>query len=846
MKTLLAPGTNAFRARIQRPFEKLSMETARVYGYNASFIMFATYCFLLLVLCFLCCDMYASICEDCVTLFGSQRINVGVQEIIPSYNIADSRTPEIFEEQPSSIDAPRFALAIPGMALLAGLALAAFCCYQIKGTRVDDLEEIVSLEDSMETEGNDDSEDDAEFDNDDDLDTEIDDNEDSLELEDEEDIDLDNDADLHPEMDDEARLEDSLELKEIYDTEDDLSTETDEEMRPDEDLDNCEVAVTQMEHLWKDAQQEIELFRKQLLERDLLLEKKEDEGKEMKSHFEKEINERDEKVFNLLQQDEQFRGEKYLLEQDLRLALDQLETTERTKKEQTSKINSLENHLQEKDLLLKRRNVEESEMRRLFQQEMAKKERDLEATLQKETELSLKLKESENTNELLDLENEEFCMMTEELRNILAEKEKEVHLLKESLAFKTKELEEGQEQREIIERRVKEVEDDNSTLREKLRIAEAENVNIQQILGDELQAIKNWVAELGRENVKNKEELEGKELKIMLLEESLKQKETILQDAFHHWKDIEKLLEGAMEKETEMEASLTTLEAELQKRNLQIEDFLTREEKSRCQQQEFEDKLDLALHYAIELQTLLKKAEERERKIKDDLEEQMNKNHLLVKEKEDEETEIRRQHQETLRQKDKETEKQRECLEELQDNLESALRQEQSLERLLESKEEDLICLKKKESEAQLEVQQLLKDCDMLKEKIQLQEQNRMREEKCLREQLRAQEEALREHDKYMLMMFLHGTAQRNFQLEHIALEHGDDMIEEGKREKCTRGTIGKKDTGNEEDPCEKARETEEKQCKEYWNAQREKNEDYEKQWEGLKHIVEDVLHGDE
>ncbi|XP_064103329.1 trichohyalin-like [Macrobrachium nipponense] len=789
--------------------------------------------------------MYASICEDCFILSGSQRINVGVQEVI-SYNIADSRTPLIFEEQPSNIDAPRFALAILGMALLAGLALAAFCCYRIKGTRVDDLKEIVSLEDSMETEGSDDSEDDAELDNDDDLDIEIDDDEDCLELEDEEDIELDNDDDLHPEMDDEARLEDSLELKEIYDTEDDLSTETDEEMRPEEDLDNCEVAATQMEHLWKDAQQEIELLRKQLLERDLLLEKKEDEGKEMKGHFEKKINERDEKIVNLLQQDEQFRGEKCLLEQDLRLALDQLETTERTKKEQTSKINSLENHLQEKDLLLKRRNEEESEIRRLFQQEMAEKERDLEATLQKEAELSLKLKESEITNELLDLENEEFCMMTEELRNVLAEKEKEVHLLKESLAFKTKELEEGQDQREIIKRRVKEVEDDNSTLREKLRIAEAENVNIQQILGFELQAMKNWMAELERENAKSKEELEGKELKITLLEESLEQKETILQDALHHWKDTEKLLEGAKEKEKAMEASLTTLEAELQKRNLQIEDFLTKEEQSRCEQHEFEDKLDLALHYAMELQTLLKEAEERERKIKDDLEEQMKKHHLLAKEKEDKETEIKRQHQERLRQKDIETEKQRECLEELQDNLESALRQEQSLERLLESKEEDLICLKKKESEAQLEVQRLLKDCDMLKEKIQLQEQNRMREENRLREQLRTQEEALREHDKYMLMMFLHGTAQRNFQLEHIALEHGYDMIEEGKREKCTEGTIGREDTGSEEDPCEKARETEEKQRKEYWNAQREKNEDYERQWEGLKHIVEDVLHGDE
>ncbi|XP_064083060.1 golgin subfamily A member 6-like protein 25 [Macrobrachium nipponense] len=750
--------------------------------------------------------------------------------------MADSRTPEIFEEQPSSIDAPRFALVIPGMALLAGLALVAFCCYQIKGTCVDDLEEIVLMEDSMDTNGSedsDDSEDDEDLDNDDDLDTEIDDEEDSLELEDLEDSDLDNDDDLHPEIEE-----------------------------PESE-----------EHLWKEAEQEIELLRKQLMEKDLLLEKKENEGKKMKSNFEKEINERDRKIVNLLQQGEQLRGERQQFDQDLRQALDQLEETEKLQKEQNEKLTSLECHLQEKDRLLMRRDEDESEMGRLFQQEMAGKERELEATL-------LKLKESENTNELLDMENEEFCTMNEELKKVLAVKEKEVNHLKESLALKTKEME---YQREIMKRRLEEAEDDNSTLQEKLRLAEVENVWIQEdvlkmqdqhqnlqsllsqaeseftltkevlkaerkrneILRDELQAMKNWVAELGGENAKTKEELEEKALEIMSLEKSLEQKETILQDALYHGKEMESLLEGANEREKDMEASLTTLEAELQKRNLRIEEFLAKEEQTRCEQQEFEDKLDIALHYATELQTLLKEAEKRERTIKIDLEEQMNKNHLLAKEKEDGEIKIRRQHQERLKQQEKEAEKQRERLEELQEDLESALRQGQCLERLLECKEEDLISLKKKESEAQLEVQRLLKDCDMLKEKIQQQEENRMRDEKRLREKLRTQEEALREHDKYMLMMLLHGTAQRNFQLEHIALEHGDEMIEEGKQEKCTGGIIGRKDTGSEENPCEKARETEEKQRKKYLNAQREKSEDYEKQWEGLKHIVEDVLHGD-
>ncbi|XP_064083048.1 reticulocyte-binding protein homolog 2a-like [Macrobrachium nipponense] len=222
--------------------------------------------------------------------------------------------------------------------------------------------------------------------------------------------------------------------------------------------------------------------------------------------------------------------------------------------------------------------------------------------------------------------------------------------------------------------------------------------------------MKNWVAELGGENAKTKEELEEKALEIMSLEKSLEQKETILRDALYHGKEMESLLEGANEREKDMEASLTTLEAELQKRNLRIEEFLTKEEQTRCEQQEFEDKLDIALHYATELQTLLKEAEKRERTIKIDLEEQMNKNHLLAKEKEDGEIKIRRQHQERLRQQEKEAEKQRERLEELQEDLESALRQGQCLERLLECKEEEPhLLLKKKESEAQLEVQRLLK-----------------------------------------------------------------------------------------------------------------------------------------
>ncbi|XP_064083046.1 golgin subfamily A member 6-like protein 26 [Macrobrachium nipponense] len=193
----------------------------------------------------------------------------------------------------------------------------------------------------------------------------------------------------------------------------------------------------------------------------------------------------------------------------------------------------------------------------------------------------------------------------------------------------------------------------------------------------------------------------------------------------------------------------------------------------------------------------------------------MNKNHLLAKEKEDGEIKIRRQHQERLRQQEKEAEKQRERLEELQEDLESALRQGQCLERLLECKEEDLISLKKKESEAQLEVQRLLKDCDMLKEKIQQQEEHRMRDEKRLREKAKNTGGGFEGARQIHVDDASPWDCSEEFQLEHIALEHGDEMIEEGKQEKCTGGIIGRKTQGVRKNPCEKARETEEENTEE-------------------------------
>ncbi|XP_064093268.1 putative autophagy-related protein 11 [Macrobrachium nipponense] len=424
------------------------METAKVSGYNASFIMIATYCFLLQVLYFLCCDLYVSICEDCVTLFGSQQIHVGVQDI-SSYNMADSRDPEIVIVQRNSFVTSAFAVAIPVMALLAGLAFAVYCFHKIKGTRdldVLDISKETILEDSMETEHLDDMEQLDETDDDSDTDfDEVARLEDSLNMEqlDETDDDLDTDCD---EVDEVVRLEDSLNMEQLDET-DDLDTDCD-------DVDEV-------------ARLEDSLNMEQL------------DG-------------------YLLQQIEKLLDDKLHLEEDLRLAQNKVQKLEKVNEEQTATITTLESHLGEKDLLLKKRDEEEREREMFFQQEIAEKQRELEATVQKETELCLKLKESENMNQLLDLENEEFCKMNEDLRNDLLDKEKEVDLLKESLNLKTKELEEGQDIREIMKRRLEENEEDNSSLQEKLRLAEKENVSIQQdvlIMQDENQKLQSLLSQ---------------------------------------------------------------------------------------------------------------------------------------------------------------------------------------------------------------------------------------------------------------------------------------------------------------------------------------------------------------
>ncbi|XP_066987415.1 tropomyosin-like [Macrobrachium rosenbergii] len=178
----------------------------------------------------------------------------------------------------------------------------------------------------------------------------------------------------------------------------------------------------------------------------------------------------------------------------------------------------------------------------------------------------------------------------------------------------------------------------NAKINEKLEGKEEELTSVKkelenekmktQILEAEVQVMKNWVAELGGQNARHLEEAEENHLEITLLKKYLrkeKQRTRILQDALHHGKKVENLLEEEIKRGNEMETSLRTLKAELHNRDLQIESFLDMERKLVCEKEELRDKLGVALNHGKELDSLLEEADEKARKITNNFEEEVQK-----------------------------------------------------------------------------------------------------------------------------------------------------------------------------------------------------------------------------
>ncbi|XP_066987412.1 myosin-10-like [Macrobrachium rosenbergii] len=791
---------------------------------------------------------------------GNKGVNSGLQVLDTFAAAVDSLEPGIGQE-PNSLLAPDSAVAKPSLALLAGLALAVLWKCKSYGLKYHELSECMESElrdceeetenhmsasesdfESDMTDSEDDlgpdmseSEDDLDMDmSDDDDDSETDMSlvsrlEDSLELEDSEDY-------LDTEMSQVSRLEDSLELE---DTENDLETEisTEEEGeievldqeiqlprprdQPDvemqklkEALENSQVYGSQMEQLWKEAMEKTAWLQNQLLDKDILLEKTAQEGAEMKSEIE-----------NLFLQKEQALTEKQRLEDDLKLAHDRGERTE--------KINE---GLMEKTASL--------------QQAMADKERELESAIQNGTMLGLKLKETEAINQVLASEKEYFDRLIEENRDALAKEERKAESLQELLARKAIESKKDQDKLRTLESQMTDIEgivaelesqtmqvkENQVALQGKLELAESENSTLREVAADLRDRNRELEKNLAKETQKNS----VLEDQVQLLESVLHQKEDRLVSAAE-------ILNAEREKTEILRAELQTMkswvsqlgekarkitndfEEEVQKRDNQIRDLLDLEENLKGEKLVLEDKLENAvnllmnermekerenLHWHQKLQEkdqevdALRKEEEGRREQRREMESKLRnlsrernsllrevekqsmEYQLLIEEKEKEKTEMRMDYQETLSQKDSEIEK-------------------------LRQGEEELL--------------QLRKQCQKLKENLKTQEEDMITEQRRLRERQTRLEEALRDQDKYMLMTLLHGTAQRNFHLQQIALQHGNEILDSSEKERQEEDLFMRK----------------EKQHEKYCDTQRERT-NYSNQWEVLTHTLKDIVHGDE
>ncbi|XP_064109703.1 myosin-11-like [Macrobrachium nipponense] len=360
-----------------------------------------------------------------------------------------------------------------------------------------------------------------------------------------------------------------------------------------------------------------------------------------------------------------------------------------------------------------------------------------------------------------------------------------------------------------------------------------------QVLAGEAQVMKNWVAELGGHNAKLQDEINENHLKINSLLKSLrkeKQRSRHLQDALHHGKEMEKLLKEEKMRGSEMAASLRTVKIELENRDLQIENFLNMERKLICEKEELAKKLGVALNHGKKLDSLLEEADKKARKLSNYFEEEVQKRENQMRD--------------FLGKEEQLSAEKLELVERLENAVNLLIKEEREnvhWQQMLQEKEKELETLRKdeedhhkqrKKMEIQLEedekeLQQLRTECEQLKENWRIQEEKMIREQQHLRERQRKQEEALREQDKYMLMTLLHGTAQRNFHLQHIALQHGIETLDNTNDKE-------KQDEGQEEDLWMRK----DKQHRKYSDAQRDRT-NYRKQWDALTQTLKDLTNGD-
>ncbi|XP_064113693.1 trichohyalin-like [Macrobrachium nipponense] len=869
--------------------------------------MFQLYCSLLIILGFVAGDLLAWTIDDLLGFLCCQGVDGGLRVQDTLAAAVDSLELETVVEEPYSLMSPGLAYAIPGLALLAGLALTV--CWVLKSYRFvfydldEDLEtygfkpednlQLDDSDDDMELEESDDdveleeSDDDVDLEEDSDDDMEQENSDDDIELEDSDDnVDLEDSDDemeleesedyLDTDVDEVSRLENRLELEDLEDSNNDLET------------DKCQLSgLEDLEQELEGTDLKTERTDVSLPQESLELEELTgtEDGPEIVEQSDSlmvpafafaipvlallaglafAVHWNDNNLVNHLQElEEPLENEKpkeYRLEETLKLDLEnqrlkeELEESkvaademERLWKKAKEEIIQLQNQMAEKDVLLKK-NADQEEV---MKSEIAKLHHRNEEILAEQQHLEDDLKQALNERERMENLNnnlkEELESLEKECKEEMANKEREmqtqIDILTKLLRCTALESKKDQEKLIALEGQMASIEDtvselesqimditvDHDALRGKLELKEEENARLKaetEIMGAKLQEMKNCISELWERNASLIEELEEKKVEVTSVKEelgnmkmrdqilaeevhvmrkwvaelaginsslqeeadencleitslkiSLRKENRLLEEALHHGKKMESLLEEEKMRGKEMETSLRVLKEELDNRGLQMERLLNNERKLISEKEDLEEKLGIALNHGKKLDRFLEEANEKARKIASNFEEEVQKR----------ETQI--------------------C---------QLLDQEEKLKEGL---------------------QQLGKECERLTEKCRMQEEHEMREAQRFREHQRRQEEALRQQDKYLLMTLLHGTAQRNFHLQHIA-QGGNEVLEETSEKE-------KEDEGQKEDLSDLLRMKKENQFRNYCDAQRERT-NYGRQWEVLTQTLTDLMHGDE
>ncbi|XP_066969300.1 trichohyalin-like [Macrobrachium rosenbergii] len=435
---------------------------------------------------------------------------------------------------------------------------------------------------------------------------------------------------------------------------------------------------------------------------------------------------------------------------------------------------------------------EERKLQSVFQQTMDEKDRELESAFEKANELSLRLKEVEANNQVLASERDCFKRANEE-------KEREVNHQQELLVLRAIKAEKDQLQLGVLENQILNMKEDHMALQRQLDLTEGENSRLRELATfyeAQLEASHTNIANLEDRNCEHQKNLANEtQRNISLQNEVLMLKDQVQsqQSALRH-------------KESQLVSETEALNTERAKNEITGAE------------------LEVMRNWVTELggENIL---------IKEDLRDRCLDITLLRKKlgNEQEKTQILKEEVQMLRERE----------EQLRDNLESAMHQQQSLELSLKHAEGEICSLKKAESINLCELEQLRKECERLREKCRIQEDNTIKERKCFREHLRTQEEELRNQDKYMLMTLLHGTAQRNFHLEHIALDCRNKSLDNNSEQEDPDKR------SQEKDLLDQVQKLEEEQFRMYCNAQQEKD-DYGKPWAVLTQMLEDLIQGDE